>query len=74
MLDEFMIGGVLHTLLAAKQEKFQAGKLPDDKELLSLCEKGVQKGMQEMLEHLGNADKANDQLASVLKSAMEKGR
>lgn len=74
MLDEFMIGGVLHTLLTAKQEKFQSGKLPSDKELLGLCEKGVQAGVQALLEHMKEAEQTNGHVASVLKSALEKSR
>ena len=69
MLDEFMIGGILHTLLAAKKEKFTLGKVPEDKELMALCEKGVQVGMQALLQHMEEVGQSNAHLLSVLKSS-----
>ncbi len=68
MLDEFMIGGILHTLLAAKKEKFTLGKVPEDKELMALCEKGVQAGMKALLQHMDDVGQSNLHMLSVLKS------
>lgn len=74
MLDEFMIGGVLHTLLTAKTEKFKDGKAPSDKELLNLSERGIQVGTQALLEHINEAGKTSDHVAAVMKSALDNMR
>ncbi len=73
MLDEFMFGGILRTMLEAKEEGKFEKKLPNDDALFELAEQGAENGIKEMLEHISVAEESNKHLKDILQRALPKG-
>ncbi len=70
MIDEFVLGGILQAMLAAKEREFPAGKLPDDAVLDRLTQAGAQAGMKELLDHLERTNATNAHIAATVKEAL----
>jgi len=71
MLDEFVIGGVVHAMLEAKEKEFPSGKLPDDKQLERLAEQGGTNGLKAFLAHVEESTKANQHIAEVFRAGLK---
>lgn len=69
-LDEFVLGGILRTMLEAKEKDFPAGKLPDDAALDRMTQAGAIAGLKDMAEHLDAVMKTNTHIAESIKRAI----
>lgn len=70
MLDAFAIGGILHTMLEARRDKYLPGKLPADKDLEEIAAAGVRAGLEALLAHAREMATAEAQLLKVVEAAI----
>jgi hypothetical protein len=70
MIDDFMIGGILKTMLIAREEGKYRKKLPDENALIQMAEQGAQMAIKEMIEYISLGDKSNQHLQSILKRSL----
>jgi len=66
MLDEFMIGGILLSMMEAIESDKYTKKLPNDKTLEKLGISGAKMGLKAMLEHLEGTNATNRMIEEML--------
>lgn len=71
MLDEFMIGGVLAEMLEVRESQKYDDKLPSDKALSKLAEKGAKRGLEALMEHISLTDKTHKTVLGTLKRCLD---
>ena len=68
MLDEFMIGGILHGMLELRDHEKYQDKQPSDKELLKVAERGAAQGLKEMRSFIKDSGKTHEAILDILDS------
>lgn len=69
MLDEFVLGGILREMLAAKEKA--PDLRPDDTQLQRLAQRGAAEGLKAFTSHLEEVNRANTHLMSVVGTSLK---
>ncbi len=71
MMDAFILGGILHAMIEIRDSGKADRKAPNDKTLLKTAETGARAGVEALLEHIGQSQKAHKVLADILKKGVK---
>lgn len=70
MIDEFMLGGIIHGMLEAKESGKFVKRLPSDKALQKMAEQGARTGVDAIMEHLNQTAQTNKHLTAVIREGL----
>jgi hypothetical protein len=70
MLDQYMIGGILQSMLVAKESGKHEQKQPTEDELNTMIERGAKLAIEEMLQAVERAEKTGHNLRDIMKKAL----